>query len=473
MVQALIKGEIDFVEDITPLQVEALQDEPGITAQNGISPIFEEIALQHRLGRHRDRQADRRPQPGGAGPEVPARPRLRRRHRADRQDRLPGRGGAGHDDRPVGVPQVALGPRTTRSSPSTSTRPPRSSTRPATRWARTASGRCRTARRSARCGSSPAATRRRRSTPWTSSRSGSASSASTPRSPRWTAARWATRSSTATTTPSSGTGTSSPTRTGSSPTSPATSCGGLNDSWYCDEGYDAMYAQQNEETDQAKRVEIVKQMQQQLYEDAPYIVTADTGDRRGVPQRPVRLLPAAARPGWRLAGPVRRPQLHAAAAGRRRRRLRRRHHAPSARSKSRRQAAATGSTPRRRRWRSMGGVLAGVLVTRWRWSAAGCCSGAGPRPTGSEPARRASVVASAPTQPVARRAQLRPLRRWRRSSAPLGSLVFVLVVNFFLFRVLPGDPARTLGRGRLKSPQDLADVPRTSTASTSRCPSSS
>jgi peptide/nickel transport system permease protein len=33
----------------------------------------------------------------------------------------------------------------------------------------------------------------------------------------------------------------------------------------------------------------------------------------------------------------------------------------------------------------------------------------------------------------------------------LGSLGFMLVVNFFLFRVLPGDPARTLGRGRLSS----------------------
>jgi peptide/nickel transport system substrate-binding protein len=53
--------------------------------------------------------------------------------------------------------------------------------------------------------------------------------------------------------------------------------GGLNDSWYCDEGYDAMYAAQHGEVDQDKRVEIVKQMQQQLYEDAPYIVTAETG----------------------------------------------------------------------------------------------------------------------------------------------------------------------------------------------------
>ena len=34
----------------------------------------------------------------------------------------------------------------------------------------------------------------------------------------------------------------------------------------------------------------------------------------------------------------------------------------------------------------------------------------------------------------------------------IGSFFFMLVVNFFLFRVLPGDPARTLGRGRLSTP---------------------
>ena len=37
----------------------------------------------------------------------------------------------------------------------------------------------------------------------------------------------------------------------------------------------------------------------------------------------------------------------------------------------------------------------------------------------------------------------------------LGSLLFVLVVNFFLFRVLPGDPARTLTRGRAVSADQL------------------
>ena len=77
MVQALIKGEVDFVEDITALQVEALEGEDGITAQNGDSPGFDEIAFNTGADRHRDRRADRRRQPGAAGPGVPARARLR------------------------------------------------------------------------------------------------------------------------------------------------------------------------------------------------------------------------------------------------------------------------------------------------------------------------------------------------------------------------------------------------------------
>lgn len=45
MVQALIKGEVDFVGDISPLQVEALEGREGITAQNGITPNFDEISF--------------------------------------------------------------------------------------------------------------------------------------------------------------------------------------------------------------------------------------------------------------------------------------------------------------------------------------------------------------------------------------------------------------------------------------------
>ena len=66
-----------------------------------------------------------------------------------------------------------------------------------------------------------------------------------------------------------------------------------------------------------------------------------------------------------------------------------------------------------------------------------------------------TVVASAPTQPVAR-----PRSYARYVAAKVlgafGSLCFILVVNFFLFRVLPGDPARTLGRARFRSAEQMA-----------------
>jgi peptide/nickel transport system permease protein len=42
-----------------------------------------------------------------------------------------------------------------------------------------------------------------------------------------------------------------------------------------------------------------------------------------------------------------------------------------------------------------------------------------------------------------------------------GSLGFMLLVNFFLFRVLPGDPAHTLGRGRLSTPAQVAAYNKT------------
>lgn len=45
MVQALIKGEVDFIHDISPLQVEALKGQGGITSINGASPYFEEIGF--------------------------------------------------------------------------------------------------------------------------------------------------------------------------------------------------------------------------------------------------------------------------------------------------------------------------------------------------------------------------------------------------------------------------------------------
>jgi peptide/nickel transport system substrate-binding protein len=48
---------------------------------------------------------------------------------------------------------------------------------------------------------------------------------------------------------------------------------GWSDSFYCNPAYDALYQQQSNQIDPAKRADIVKQMQQMIYADAPYIVT--------------------------------------------------------------------------------------------------------------------------------------------------------------------------------------------------------
>jgi peptide/nickel transport system permease protein len=71
-----------------------------------------------------------------------------------------------------------------------------------------------------------------------------------------------------------------------------------------------------------------------------------------------------------------------------------------------------------------------------------------------------TLITAAGTQPVARR---RSYGRYvgAKLLGACGSLFFVLVVNFFLFRVIPGDPARTLGRGRFRTPEQLAEFKRT------------
>jgi peptide/nickel transport system substrate-binding protein len=53
---------------------------------------------------------------------------------------------------------------------------------------------------------------------------------------------------------------------------PKSPVGGWSDSFYCDQTYDAQYAQQAAELDPAKRTALVKTMQQELYQSAPYIV---------------------------------------------------------------------------------------------------------------------------------------------------------------------------------------------------------
>jgi peptide/nickel transport system substrate-binding protein len=50
-----------------------------------------------------------------------------------------------------------------------------------------------------------------------------------------------------------------------------------NDAWYCNEEYDRLYKAQNTELDDERRAEMVKEMQEILHMDAPYLVTTYSG----------------------------------------------------------------------------------------------------------------------------------------------------------------------------------------------------
>ncbi len=71
-----------------------------------------------------------------------------------------------------------------------------------------------------------------------------------------------------------------------------------------------------------------------------------------------------------------------------------------------------------------------------------------------------AVIAAAIPPPVARR---RSYGRYAGGKVlgALGSLFFALVANFLLFRVLPGDPARTLGRNRFRTEEQLENFRQT------------
>ena len=89
MVQALIKGEVDFVEDINALQVSRSEGRDGITAHKGDSPGFDEIAFN--IGAIDTETGE----PIGDGTRrcrtrLPPRARLRHRPRRDHRDGLPG-----------------------------------------------------------------------------------------------------------------------------------------------------------------------------------------------------------------------------------------------------------------------------------------------------------------------------------------------------------------------------------------------
>ena len=86
---------------------------------------------------------------------------------------------------------------------------------------------------------------------------------------------------------------------------------GWSDSFYCNSAYDALYTKQKTLIDPAARRAVIKQAQQQLYDDVALLDAVLLQQLRGVPQRPVHRLRAPADRRRRAGVPVR--HLHATA----------------------------------------------------------------------------------------------------------------------------------------------------------------
>ena len=141
--------------------------------------------------------------------------------------------------------------------------------------------------------------------------------------------------------------------------------GGTTDSFFCDPEYDKLYAQQLAEFDEAKRVEIVKQMQARFYDQVPVVILAT-------------------RTRWRPTGPI---------SSRRSRRSPRRWRDHGAA----RRAGATTAPPRRaagaavkapRAGTSNTGLVSASVGGAWSWSSPACwcspaCVAAAPPTNGS------------------------------------------------------------------------------------------
>ncbi len=275
-IQALIKGEVDFVDGITPVQVKALQGKPGITAQNGDVPGLRRDRVQHRL------RSTPRPASRSATATPPcstrrsARARLRDRPRPDhraRSTRAPACRAPRSSRRPTTTSTGSRRP--TRPSPTTRRRPKRAARRGRLHGRRRRLPQpCRTATRSAPCGSSPARTRRLSLhtmdffQEWLDDL-GIKAEVTAIESNNLTdiilegdfdAFQWGWYVE--------------PDPSSMLDYMTCDQLGNWSDSWYCNDEYDAMYKQQQTELDPEARAEMVKQMQQMLYEDSPYLVTA-------------------------------------------------------------------------------------------------------------------------------------------------------------------------------------------------------
>ena len=312
-VQALIKGEVDFVEDITPLQVRALKGQQGITAHNGVSPLFEEIGFNTGSV---DTETGK---PIGDGNPAVQDPKFRHAlgyavdTRPDRRRRLPGRRAAGQTIVPSAYPNWHWDPPADEAFSFDLDKA--GQLLDAAGYKKGSDGKrtmpdgkpIGTLRLFARATQKSSVDTMDFFQEWLGelgidakvTAMDSNKLADMILAGDYDAFQWdwyvepdpdsiladftcAQRGGLST----RGTATRRTTRCTSSRTARSTTPSGS---------------------------QIVKQMQQQLYEDSPYIVTAYTTHRRGGAQRPLRLLPAAARPRRRLAGPVRRAQLRCSA----------------------------------------------------------------------------------------------------------------------------------------------------------------
>ena len=222
--------------------------------------------------------------------------------------------------------------------------------------------------------------------------------------------------------------------------------------YWCDPEFDKLFAQQHAELDQAKRQEIVKQMQAIHYDAAPSIdfwypesLEAFRSDKfTGLTKMPEDGGVLTGQSGyWALldAKPV---------------------------------SAASGDD---RRWRPRHGWLdrprrPGRRRPRWRRPA---------RPPSRRHRRRPRVTGALVEQDVAAADTDRDVRAgtslWRYAARKVGgaclSLAMVVILGFFAFRILPGDPTRSMTRGRIVTAGAAARRCAASSGSTSRCSPSS
>ncbi len=236
--------------------------------------------------------------------------------------------------------------------------------------------------------------------------------------------------------------------------------GNWSDSWYCNEEYDALYEQQHVEMDDAARQEIVRQMQEILYRDAPYLVTAYSSIGEAFRSDRFACFQPQPDPGGILIiqyGVQNYLNVRPAA------------EAGDCDGIETALGASTGNggTEGVLRRATGGGLSTGAKIGIGVTAGVAVAGAAFVlmRRTGERGRARVTVLAQSD---VGAADQLAPDRQGTygryvlsRCLGALGSLCFMLVVSFFLFRVLPGDPARTLGRGRFTSPEQLEEFNRT------------